>query len=537
MNTTLKHTLSAVLSWGRKLATVAFLGLLCVPQGWAHEIVLEWNRYWGIPRLCPTYQKLLKVDNRIYIGGKQSTGQGGSFFLLGEINQQMDGFDWEVTYGDSLHSIHNSRLHYFDNQIVGASRTCGEGGNDDNLRMLFRYLDLNGDSLDGFELPLQPPRGGPWCRASFIDADGNLDLFIVSAADGAYYPFQFWRINQDHEFVFDRVYDGEVDFGNAGFDYGQFDHFNSVTRLSDGDYILTGEFDFAREYENRTETGEADCILRLDRDGDLVWLDINPDSLQVGNHYAFNHQGYLNAALEHSSGFIYATGTTDLYSPPYHAITLYKYAPDGMQLWRRLYNDNYSGFQSETKLYRIIELRSDILALFGHIKYRPNDEREQGLYVALVDTAGEMLTDLFVRGERINDISARFVDILQIDSTRVLALTESFNRVLSIRFDFDDEIVDDDYDTQGPYSFILNPAYPNPFNSSTTITCTLPTSSNISLSIYNMRGQLVDVLLDRAISAGRHSVLWDAGNATSGVYIVRLCSSGKEIKRKVVLTR
>jgi hypothetical protein len=94
--------------------------------------------------------------------------------------------------------------------------------------------------------------------------------------------------------------------------------------------------------------------------------------------------------------------------------------------------------------------------------------------------------------------------------------------------------------------------FPNPFNPSTTITFTIgaistssvPTSSSdgrleisttpISISIYNIRGQLVKQLTDGFYSTGVHSVVWDGSNnagdrVSSGVYFYRI-SSGDEAK-------
>ncbi len=534
MKSTLKNLLSAVHNRGRKLAIIAFIGWLCAPCGWAHEIVLEWNRYWGVPRLNPCYMSLLKVDDRIYIGGTQSIGNGGDVLLLGEINDQMDGFVREVTYGDSLHSFTHVQLHYFNNQIVTECRIHGEDGNDDNLRMIFHYLDLNGDSLDGFAYPLLP-RGGPWSRDSFIDEEGNLILFIVSADDGAYNPFRFWRINREHELEIDRIYDGETDFGNQGYDYGKFNGLRSAIMLRDGTYIITGSFTFRQIVDHMYNPGRADCIMRLNSYGDLLWLNINPDSVFIRDHYAYNCQGTLEAALEHSSGAIYATGITDLYSPPYHAVTLYKYDQDGSMHWRRLYNDNYG--ITQTYFYRIIELRPDILGLFGYVDYCRGDEREPGLFVAMVDTSGEMLTNTVIHGERINDISDDFKDVLQIDSNHVLALTKSFHRVLCIRFDFDDEIVDDDDVSPGPYSFIFNSAYPNPFNSSVNIGYALNEDMDVDLEVFDQSGRLVTMLHQGREKAGYHNVTWDAANAPSGIYLCRLKSGVKECTVKLTLVK
>ena len=90
-----------------------------------------------------------------------------------------------------------------------------------------------------------------------------------------------------------------------------------------------------------------------------------------------------------------------------------------------------------------------------------------------------------------------------------------------------------------PSSFILHPAYPNPFNSSTTITYSLPTQSPVTLQIYNTRGQLVDVLLDRVMPAGRHSVVWEADGMSTGVYLVRMKDEGGRMKKiqKIVLVK
>ena len=82
-------------------------------------------------------------------------------------------------------------------------------------------------------------------------------------------------------------------------------------------------------------------------------------------------------------------------------------------------------------------------------------------------------------------------------------------------------------------------SFPNPFNSSTTITYALPAQSPVTLQVYNIRGQLVDVLLDRVMPAGRHSLRWDASEFSTGVYLVRMKDEEGSIKdiQKVVLVK
>ncbi len=85
--------------------------------------------------------------------------------------------------------------------------------------------------------------------------------------------------------------------------------------------------------------------------------------------------------------------------------------------------------------------------------------------------------------------------------------------------------------------FRLYPAYPNPFNSTTTISFNLPAQSYTNIGMYNTCGQLVEVLQDRVMSAGKHSVVWNAGKIPTGVYILRGQAGRKVFKDKLVLVR
>lgn len=76
--------------------------------------------------------------------------------------------------------------------------------------------------------------------------------------------------------------------------------------------------------------------------------------------------------------------------------------------------------------------------------------------------------------------------------------------------------------TESPREFSLSQNYPNPFNPSSTIEFTLPTAADVRLDVYNISGQLVSTLVDSRMSAGQHSVVFDASNLASGVYLYRI---------------
>lgn len=85
--------------------------------------------------------------------------------------------------------------------------------------------------------------------------------------------------------------------------------------------------------------------------------------------------------------------------------------------------------------------------------------------------------------------------------------------------------------------FILNQNYPNPFNPSTTISFTLPTSSNVSLKIYNNNGEKVDELANQFLDAGFHSFNWDAYGFTSGVYFYEITTDNYLSVKKMLLIK
>jgi hypothetical protein len=83
----------------------------------------------------------------------------------------------------------------------------------------------------------------------------------------------------------------------------------------------------------------------------------------------------------------------------------------------------------------------------------------------------------------------------------------------------------------------LNPNYPNPFNSITTIPFELATESEIRLSIWNIVGQKVVTLIDGVREAGPDEIVWNASDMPSGIYIAQLEVGGEVYIRKMTLIK
>lgn len=88
-----------------------------------------------------------------------------------------------------------------------------------------------------------------------------------------------------------------------------------------------------------------------------------------------------------------------------------------------------------------------------------------------------------------------------------------------------------------PREFFLSPAYPNPFNSSTTFSYGLPVASDVELRVYDIAGKIVSTIISGKWDAGYHSVIWDAADVPAGVYFVRLRAGEFHSQQKAVSVR
>lgn len=86
-------------------------------------------------------------------------------------------------------------------------------------------------------------------------------------------------------------------------------------------------------------------------------------------------------------------------------------------------------------------------------------------------------------------------------------------------------------------SFALLAVWPNPFNSSTTITYVLPAVADVKLAVYDLLGREVAVLENERKDGGTHEVKCDASDLPSGMYLYRLTAGNCIQTRKLILAK
>ena len=85
-----------------------------------------------------------------------------------------------------------------------------------------------------------------------------------------------------------------------------------------------------------------------------------------------------------------------------------------------------------------------------------------------------------------------------------------------------------------PLTPVLEPPYPNPFNTSTNLSFTLPGPGHVKITLFTLTGQKVEILMDESLPAGRHTQTWIATELPSGVYLCQLLISfGKQKISKI----
>ncbi|MBU8933881.1 MAG: T9SS type A sorting domain-containing protein [candidate division Zixibacteria bacterium] len=93
-----------------------------------------------------------------------------------------------------------------------------------------------------------------------------------------------------------------------------------------------------------------------------------------------------------------------------------------------------------------------------------------------------------------------------------------------------------------PTSFELSQNYPNPFNPTTTIRFYLPLPGRVQLSVFNVTGQEVAVLLDETMPSGYGEIVWNGTDQSdyavaSGLYLYRLTAGETVLTKRMLLLK
>ena len=188
---------------------------------------------------------------------------------------------------------------------------------------------------------------------------------------------------------------------------------------------------------------------------------------------------------------------------------------DGLTAWRRLEKETHPAIRQDIEL--------TIAATKRHIKGNDLSHNYEIPYYNMVETVFHGLRALLDDQVEFNQIY-----FYQIEAVSLTGQRERFGPV-QIR-------------VVPPYTFSLAQNIPNPINPTTAINYQLPQAVRVHLSIFNLLGQEIVVLVDEMQPAGYHQVVWDGRSkhgqpVASGVYFYRLQADTFQRAKKMLLLK
>lgn len=118
-----------------------------------------------------------------------------------------------------------------------------------------------------------------------------------------------------------------------------------------------------------------------------------------------------------------------------------------------------------------------------------------------------------------------------------LLADQDFQGQITKYWDYRQQISPGSAATAIPGSFILEKAYPNPFNAELTLHYKMTESSRITVNVFSLKGELTARLWDGFQSSGNHSLTWSAENIPSGIYLLNAVSNNTVQTQKVILLK
>ena len=88
-----------------------------------------------------------------------------------------------------------------------------------------------------------------------------------------------------------------------------------------------------------------------------------------------------------------------------------------------------------------------------------------------------------------------------------------------------------------PETFELFKAYPNPFNPKTTVMYSIPNPVELNISVYDIKGKIIDILYNGFKEVGYHQIIWDASKYNTGIYFIQMNTKEFNQTQKVILVK
>lgn len=449
------------------------------------------------------------VDSVNFDGVKITTNGGRDIFLAKYNNDGV--IQWAVSAGSSLSGEEGRSLAvdldgnpvmvcvFADTANFSGTQLISYGGNDIGI---VKYNTASGALIWAKNAG---GTGGDAPDAVSIDVLGNIYLTGYFDSTATFGTTQITGIDGDEVFIAKYNNSGDLIWvksaGGSLLDRG-----NDLMVTPDGYSYITGRFNGTATFgtTNITSAGDNDIfIAKYDPAGELEWVKSAGGTLAdygnaitvdiVGNCYV---SGYFRGTAVFGTFNFTSAGAQDIFVTKIGnaiiPVELVSFKADLINddvylAWITATELNNSGFEIQRSADKIN---------FNKIGF-----------IEGKGTTTETQTYLFIdKGLSHGSFHYR---LKQIDFDG----TSQYSQIVSV-------------DVGAPIVFEVLQNYPNPFNPETMISFNLPVTSDINVTVYNLLGQIVDVVADARFDAGKHNIVFNGAALTSGVYFYEVNAKG-----------
>ena len=100
---------------------------------------------------------------------------------------------------------------------------------------------------------------------------------------------------------------------------------------------------------------------------------------------------------------------------------------------------------------------------------------------------------------------------------------------------YGENLTTDDFNIPGHFNLYQN--YPNPFNPTTTLKFDIANSGIVNFTVYNISGQVVELIPSKFYTPGDYQIKWEAGDTPSGIYLIQMQTESSNYLQKVMLLK
>jgi predicted secreted protein len=465
---------------------IIFLSLNVLSQ----NLQVEWYKTYGGTETDYAKSVYQTSDSGYIIaGGTQSFGAGLADVWILKTNSGGDTL-WSRIYGGEDYDHIQYLLPLSDGGFLIAIRTYSFGNGQADIWLVKIDKDGNevfsktiGDVVSEWSNQIIETPDSGFVLAAFTNSFGNggNEAWLI-------------KTNSEGDTIWTKTYGGSMDDVASG-----------VCPTFDNGFLFVG----------RTSSfgagGNDVWIIKTDENGDSIWTKVygGIDFDVATRILPAEDNTYLILGETQSFG----NGMTDFW--------IIKIDEDGNKIWDKTY-----GSSANERPFAFIQVSSTEYLMAGS-RYSDPPIFDQGIIIK-IDNNGEIVWSDSVGGS----FDDWIIDMNQTnDGGYIIGGSTCENDTAYSDLwlvKFKPEIPVSVNEKAVSYSFVLNQNYPNPFNPKTTIGFGISEKSNVKLSILNLLGEEIKVLLDGEKEAGYHSINFNSSDLPSGVYFYQLKAGDPE---------